>query len=155
MIVRGPVTGVEADCERVLRTLPRWFGIEASLLEYARNTARLPTFVAEADGAVVGFLSLEQHAPRAWEVNCLGVDAAWRRQGIGRRLHDAAEAWLVGQRAQLLQVKTLSPSHPSPEYAETRQFYEAVGYLPLEEFPTLWAAHLPVLQLVKVLQGGG
>ena len=51
------------------------------------------------------------------------------------------------------QVKTLAASHPSPEYAQTRAFYEALGYVPLEVFPTLWAAHLPVLQLVKALGG--
>lgn len=152
-LIEGPVTGVQADCERVLRTLPRWFGIESSLLEYARATERLPTFVAReaATAPVVGFLSLERHFPESWEVNCIGVDAAWRQRGIGRLLHERAEAWLETQGAATLQVKTLAESHPSPEYAETRAFYERVGYLPLEVFPTLWAPHLPVLQLVKLI----
>jgi GNAT superfamily N-acetyltransferase len=151
MNIHGPVGGVAAACEQVLRSLPGWFGIEDSLLVYAHNTARLPTFVAEVDGRVVAFLSLEEHFARAWELHCIAVHAGLRGQGIGRRLHDAAEAWLREQQAQLLQVKTLSASHPSPEYAETREFYEALGYLPLEEFTNLWGAHLPVLQLVKVL----
>jgi hypothetical protein len=44
-----------------------------------------------------------------------------------------------------LTVKTLSPSRPDPNYAGTRRFYEAVGFLPIEEFPTLWGANNPCL----------
>jgi len=155
MNIRGPVLSVSPACERVLRTLPDWFGIEESLLEYAGNTDRFPTFVAEDDGEVVGFLSLEEHFPECWEVNCIAVSAARRGHGLGRRLQDAAEAWLARRGARVLQVKTLAASHPSPEYAETRRFYEALGYLPLEVHPTLWSEDLPVLQLVKCLDGGG
>ena len=155
MLIRGPVTGVEAQCERVLRTVPDWFGIEESLLEYASNTATLPTFVAEEEGKFVGFLSLRQHFPVAWEVDCIAVEGTRRNGGIGRALHARAEDWLSSQGAQILQVKTLSESHPSAAYAETRKFYRRIGYQPLEVFPTLWAAHLPVLLLIKVLNGNG
>ena len=65
-----------------------------------------------------------------------------------------AEEWLKYQGARTLQVKTLAESHPSPEYAQTRKFYESVGYIPIEVFPTLWGIGLPVLQLVKVLNAG-
>lgn len=41
------------------------------------------------------------------------------------------------------------------EYAETRAFYRARGYTPLEVFPTLWSPRNPALQLVKVLDGVG
>lgn len=151
MQIEGPLTGVESACERVLRTLPQWFGIEESLLEYARDTEQLPTFVAKHDGKIVGFLSLKNHFPGAWEVNCIAVDIEYRCQGLGRKLQTHAEEWLVGKDATLLQVKTLAESHPSAAYAETRKFYHSLGYLPLEVFPTLWADHLPVLLLVKVL----
>ncbi|MDD5334580.1 MAG: hypothetical protein PHS32_12645 [Rhodoferax sp.] len=30
MNIRGPLTGIEDECERVLRTLPLWFGHEES-----------------------------------------------------------------------------------------------------------------------------
>ena len=152
MNIDGPLTGIQSACERVLRTLPRWFGIEESLLEYAQNTGHLPTFVAKDKEAIVGFLSLQQHFAQSWEVNCVAVDLAYRGQGLGRRLQEAAEAWLVSSGATVVQVKTLAASHPSTAYAETRKFYEALGYVPLEVFPTLWEAHLPVLQLVKPLR---
>src|SRR4051812_43984620 len=43
--IEGPIAGVADQCERVLRTLPLWFGIESSLMEYVRDTERFPTFV--------------------------------------------------------------------------------------------------------------
>lgn len=41
------------------------------------------------------------------------------------------------------------PEHPSREYGETREFYRALGYVPVEFFPQLWDTNLPVLQLAK------
>lgn len=81
----------------------------------------------------------------------MAVQAAYRGRGIGRRLHEHVEAWLRDKGVGFLQVKTLAPSHPSPEYAQTRSFYLALGYLPHEVFPSLWGERLPVLQLVKLL----
>jgi hypothetical protein len=47
-------------------------------------------------------------------------------------------------------VKTLGASRESEHYARTRRFYEARGFVPLEEFPNLWPGN-PALQLVKRL----
>lgn len=151
MRLEGPVADVAADCERVLRTLPRWFGIESALLEYVQDTARHPTFVARVDGRIVAFLTTRRHFDAAWEVHCLAVEAARRGQGLGRALHAFVEDWLRTQGARFVQVKTMSEASGSAEYAQTRAFYARIGYLPLEEFPTLWGPRLPVLQLVKVL----
>ena len=101
------------------------------------------------EAKTIGFLTLREHFPTAWEVHCLAVDARVRNRGVGRHLHAFAEHWLARQGVRFLQVKTLSASSPSKEYAETRAFYLAVGYQPLEEFPLLWGPGLPVLQLVK------
>jgi GNAT superfamily N-acetyltransferase len=151
MNIEGPVTGVEDPCERVLRTLPRWFGIEESLLQYARGTAHLPTFVIRDKNRLAGFMSLQEHFHASWELSCIAIDSEFRGQGLGRRVHEHAEDWLRSKGATLLQVKTLAASHPSKEYAETREFYGSLGYQPVEVFPFLWAVHLPVLQLIKVI----
>lgn len=45
----------------------------------------------------------------------------------------------------------MDASHPSPEYARTRAFYHAMGFVDLECFPTLWDAGNPCLVLVKAL----
>lgn len=147
----GPKLDMAADCEAVLRSLPMWFGVEASLVEYVDDSAKLPGFALFDSEGPQGFLSLKQHGPLAWEITCIGVHARARGRGLGRQLVAQAEAWLVGQGARFLQVKTLADTHPSPEYAQTRAFYAALGFTPLEVFPLLWAPEHPVLMLVKGL----
>lgn len=151
MQIDGPATGVAAECEAVLRTLPRWFGIESSLLSYVRDTEMLPTFAARAAGDLLGFLTLREHFPEAWEVHCIAVRASERGRGVGKALHLHVERWLAARGARVLQVKTMAAACPSPEYAQTRVFYSRIGYVALQEFPELWGPHLPVLQLVKWL----
>lgn len=136
--------------ERILRGLPDWFGIEESLLEYARDAQRWPTFVAHAGGIPIGFLTLHRHFDRAAEVHCMAVQAEWHRRGVGRALLDRSEAVCRAWGVAYLQVKTLGPSRPCEHYALTRAFYEAVGFAPLEEFPNLWPGN-PCLLLVKRL----
>lgn len=146
----GPSNSVAADCERILRSVPQWFGIEESLLEYVADSRRYPTFLA-VDQEPIAFVTVRQHFPMPWEVHCVAVHAARRNSGVGKALHQYVESWLMAQGASVLQVKTLSESHPSPGYAQTRGFYARMGYVSLEEFPTLWDPDLPVLQLVKWL----
>ncbi|QDG53602.1 GNAT family N-acetyltransferase [Persicimonas caeni] len=138
-------------CERILRELPAWFGIEEAIVEYVEQIAELPTFLARSRGEIVGFLSVEQHSAAAAEIIVMGVAESHHRRGVGRALVEAAEAHLRDRGVRFLQVKTLSEAHPSPEYARTREFYRAVGFEPLEEFPTLWDERNPCLQMVKWL----
>ena len=152
MEIVGPEVHRESACEAVLRTLPTWFGIEHALLTYARDSATLPTF-AVADGpGVIGFLTLQEHFADAWEVHCMAVRAEARGQGLGSRLLAHAEGWLVGRGVRFLQVKTVAPTSSSTAYAQTRAFYARRGFTPLEIFPTLWDAHNPALQYIKVLE---
>ena len=151
MQYEGPIAGIATDAERILRTLPKWFGIEESLQEYVRDTETFPTFVARVGSRIIGFLTVREHFPRAWEVHCLAVEVTSRNQGVGRGLHAHVEKWLAARGVRFLQAKTIAASSPSVEYAETRAFYVALGYEPLEEFPLLWEPRLPVLQLVKEL----
>ena len=134
----------------VLRDLPDWFGIEAATEAYIRDVASLTTLAAR-DGS--GFLALKKHGPRAAEIYVMGVLRAHHRRGIGRALVAAAEAWCRASGIELLQVKTLGPSHDSEAYARTRRFYEALGFTPLEELDGLWPDQ-PALLLVKRIESG-
>jgi GNAT superfamily N-acetyltransferase len=151
----GPTLNARTACEAVLRSLPQWFGIEESLLMYADDTLRLPSFAALEGDEIVGFVSLMEHFPQAWEIHCIAVRAASRNAGIGRALVAHVEAWLAAKQVTLLQVKTVAATSPSPAYAQTREFYFRVGFLPLEVFPLLWSPRNPCLQLVKFLPEGG
>lgn len=152
MQIIGPSLSAAAECEAVLRSLPLWFGIEESLLIYAKDSERLPTFAASEAGGIVGFLSLVQHFPTAWEIHCVAIHAQSRNQGYGKALLAHAERWLVGQGVSLLQVKTIAATSASASYAQTREFYSHLGFLPLEVFPHLWSPSNPCLQLVKFLR---
>lgn len=151
-VVRGPLYGQSALCERILRSLPDWFGLEDSIREYVQVTDALPTFTAEAEGETVGFLSLKLHNRYAAEVYVMGILTDWHRQGLGRAILSASENWLVAQEIEYLQVKTLADTHPDPFYARTRAFYLRMGFRPLEVFDEkIWGSENPCLLMVKKL----
>jgi GNAT superfamily N-acetyltransferase len=154
MNIIGPELQRTREIEQILRSLPRWFGIEEALIAYVADTATKPTFAAEVDGSLVGFVTLTAHFPEAWEVHCIAVAADSRNGGIGTALLKRAERYAADRGARFLQVKTVAHTSPSPEYAETRKFYEAKGFTSLEIFPNLWHPRNPALQLIKVLEGG-
>ena len=149
--IDGPALGLGNLCAPILRSLPQWFGIESATQHYIEAIDELPTFTAILGSESVGFLSLKLHYANAAEIYVMGVDARFHRQGSGRALVAAAEKYLRNAGVEYLQVKTLSPTHPDPHYALTRQFYTAMGFHPLEEFPTLWGEANPCLLLVKWL----
>ena len=133
-------------CEAVLRDLPDWFGIEEATAAYIRDVERLPTFAVGEDA----MLALKLHTPRAAEVYVMGVRRERHGDGLGTALLRVAEEYLRKREIEYLQVKTLGPSDPDPGYARTRAFYEARGFVPLEEIHGLWEAN-PCLLLVKRL----
>lgn len=152
MLTAGSVVEVEQPserarlCEIVLRDLPEWFGIEEATAAYIRDVAELPTFGVGDDA----FVSLKLHSPLAAEVYVMGVRRARHGQGLGTALLRAAEEYLSAHGVEYLQVKTLGPSDPDAGYARTRRFYEARGFVPLEELHDLWE-HNPCLIMVKRL----
>jgi GNAT superfamily N-acetyltransferase len=150
--VRPPALGLSAVCEPILRSLPDWFGIEQANQQYVRDIEAYPTLLAGINDQAVGFLTLVEHSAFAAEIHVMAVLKAYHRQGVGRALVGAAEAYLRERQFEFLQVKTLSARHPDEGYALTRAFYLNMGFRPLEEFPTLWGPHNPCLQLIKALR---
>jgi coenzyme F420-0:L-glutamate ligase/coenzyme F420-1:gamma-L-glutamate ligase len=134
----------------ILTGLPEWFGLEAANEAYVRDVATLPTWTVRGEG----FLSLKRHGERAAEIYVMAVRRDRHRRGIGTALLDVAEQWAVVQGIRMLQVKTLGPSRPSRGYGSTRRFYEARGFVPLEESTAFWGEDNPALILVKPLRIG-
>ena len=151
VVVGGPFVEKAEVCEPILRALPEWFGIEEATRQYIADIEELPTLLATLDDQVVGFLTLTLHSDYAAEIHVMGVRPEWHRNGVGRDLVHAAEAHLRQREIEYLQVKTLSPAHPDRNYAQTRRFYRAMGFRPLEEFPELWGPQNPCLQMIKSL----
>jgi coenzyme F420-0:L-glutamate ligase/coenzyme F420-1:gamma-L-glutamate ligase len=151
------VVAIEDPAERsrvaaaVLRDLPEWFGIEESTQEYIEAAAELRTFAVAPD---IGFLCLKQHTPRAVELYVMGVRREHHRRGIGRALVGAAEAWCRARGIRFLHVKTLGPSRASRGYDATRAFFEALGFVALEELHGLWGEDNPAFVLVRAVGPG-
>lgn len=103
------------------------------------------------DGEPVGFVMLKRHNPYTWEVYCMGLLAPYHRRGIGRELIGWCVREATAQGARFLTIKTLADTDPDINYAKTRSFYQAMGFLPLEIFATLWGEENPCLLLVRVL----
>ncbi|MDO4357410.1 MAG: GNAT family N-acetyltransferase [Clostridia bacterium] len=135
----------------VLHDLPDWFGIPESTRAYIEESGELPFFAAHRAGEPIGFLTVRRTSRCAAEIHVMGVKRASHRGGTGRALVDAAIAFCRENGYRLLQVKTLDERHPDLGYAQTRRFYEAVGFLPLECFPTLWDEDNPCLVMVMPL----
>ena len=153
IVVRGPVTGQSTVCAPILRALPAWFGIEEATAQYIRDIEKMPTLLAvlQESGDVVGFLTLDYHTAYAAEIHVMGVLPSMHRRGVGRALVARTEEVLRGEGLEYLQVKTLSPRRESEDYARTREFYLALGFRPLQEFPELWGEENPCLQMIKRL----
>lgn len=151
--IEGPSLKQAALCEPILRSLPAWFGIEEAILQYLADIDRLPTFLAMNGSQALGFLTVKQHFPESAEILVMGCLPDQHRGGIGRALIDRAETWLSSQGVAYLQVKTLSPTHRDKGYADTRAFYRALGFQPLEEFKKLWDEANPCLLMIKKIGG--
>jgi GNAT superfamily N-acetyltransferase len=139
--------------DALLRSLPEWFGIESSIVEYVAAAEHLPTYlVRQVTGEPAGVLLAARHFPGAAEIYLMAVARSAHRTGVGRALIEALEADLIADGAKFLQVKTLGPAHPDSGYAKTRLFYLAMGFAPLEENHDLWPGN-PCLIMIKSLIG--
>ena len=108
-------------------------------------------FIGDERHEVLGFIGLGLHGEYAAEVHIMAVDPDARRRGLGRKLIGEVERWCRARGIEYLQVKTLDKSRESAAYAQTRRFYEAMGFRLLEVFPTLWDPHNPCALYVKAL----
>ncbi len=138
-------------CEAIARSLPAWFGIEAGLVALRAELERGEGLVALRDGDVVGFITLQRRFPETWEITWMAVSPAMHRRGIGALLVDRAVESSRAAGAGLLLVQTLADLHPSPEYARTRAFYRATGFLRIAVLPEEWDAENPCLLLGRPL----
>ncbi len=138
-------------CEIILRSLPDWFGIESAIINYIADVQSMKTLVAYDGSDPVGFLALNYHNQFTAEIHVMGIMPQYHRKGIGKKLVFEAEKLLKKEGFKFMSVKTLSESRPNKEYDLTRKFYFEVGFIPIEEFKTLWDEFNPCLFLIKSL----
>jgi len=153
VVTYGP--GFASGCAEVLASVPEWFGRPASNARYLADLARHRSWIAVAEGTLIGAITLTEPQPRSFEVHFLVVARAWHGRGVGTELLRTAEGAAAMRAGRWLHVKTLGPSNPDANYARTRRFYLKHGFAPLFESTTLWHARTPALVLVKALAAAG
>lgn len=142
---------VPDDVARLLATVPEWFGLDDSNAEYIEAARTKETWtVRDSVGGVVGVTLVDRHFPHTAEIYFTVVDRTVHGTGVGTAMIRAIEADALHRGVRLMEVKTLGPSHPDPDYARTRHFYEKMGFLPLEE-TDMWGEGTPCLFMVKAI----
>lgn len=111
--------------------------------------------MASIGAEVPGLALVKEHFERSAELHLSGVLPSHRRRGVGRALVRAMSAWLAPRGVEFLQVKTLSPSRVDESFDKTCEFYLGIGFVLLEEFPTLWDPRNPCLMLIQCIGGQG
>ena len=138
-------------CNEILRALPSWFGIEASIVDYVERVRLMPFFAAFDDDKEVGFVALKIHNAFTAEICVMGVFKEYHRQGVGKELVVRCEKYCADNRMEYLTVKTLDESRESDNYRKTRLFYQSMGFKPLEVFPLHWDEENPCLFMAKYI----
>jgi GNAT superfamily N-acetyltransferase len=134
----------------ILGSVPEWFGIPEATASYVEDAARLPSYLATDGEDVVGIALLAEHFPLSRELHLSAVRRDRHRQGVGTALLAAVEEDLRAGGVHLLEVHTVGPSSESKEYARTREFYLARGFVAMNELQRIdWDG--PTLILVKPL----
>jgi len=144
-------TAKGAICAEILAALPHWFGMPASNEAYIRDVEAMPMWAAYEGERLLGFLALGRPTPHVFEVHVMGVRPDLHRRGAGRALMERAADHARSRGIRFLTVKTRSATAPDPGYAKTRAFYEAMGFVPIDELPTLWDAENPAVLLLRLL----
>jgi len=138
-----------AVCNTTLRALPNWFGVEESVAKYVEGVKNKPFYGLYDGDSAVGFVSILAHNPYTAEIYVMGILEGYHRQGLGKKIISTCEDYCRTHGMEFLTVKTLDASREDANYARTRKFYKAVGFRPLEVFPTLWDVANPCLFLAK------
>src|SRR5262245_23910833 len=120
-------------CAGLIAELPMWFGRQESNARYISDIVDRDALVALLDGRMRGMIALDYHFAVTCNVWWLGVSPEVHRRGLGRALVERAAERARGRGCRRLAVETMSPRADSAEYALTRRFYAAVGFVPFVE----------------------
>jgi len=126
MNIRAPGREEIIECLRIAEGLPEWFN-ERGLKKIAVDLLKENTAVA-VNGEVLGFVIFKKLNENVAEMLWLAVRRERRGEGTGTALVRYVERWAVDNGIKILVVKTSAAEDYEP-YAETRRFYEHLGFV--------------------------
>lgn len=119
-----------AACDAIIASLPDWFGMPEGIRDCARDVRAQSGIVFDRDEHVIGFLTYVPRSATMTEITWMAVYAEDRGQGIGTALVIELAERVSAAGVRKLLVQTLSDRvDPGPEYAATRAFYLARGFV--------------------------
>ena len=139
--------------QKIMHSLPAWFSPPESIEKHAITHRDYPFIVAFDDEAPIGFIALKIHNKYTADIYNMGILEPYHKQGLGRKLVEAAESYCSDNGFLYLTVKTLDSSAEYEPYNRTRAFYLKMGFIPLEVFTTFWDEENPCLFMAKYLGG--
>lgn len=143
-------TGVADDLagvialERSTAEAPHWGEREyAGAIDGAGDYVRRRLFVAEADGAVIGF-AVGKIAGDLAELESVAVDVQARRSGVGSALCEAVINWCRSQGAVALELEVRAAS------AGAIELYRGLGFVSVGSRPLYYKAPLDDAVLMRL-----
>lgn len=132
----------DADLKRsiarkILEALRDWFEDDESREQYIEECADWIFLAAKEKDDYVGFLCLKETGKETVELSVMGVLKEYHREGLGRKLFDAAKAIAAEEGYSFMQVKTVKMG-VYEDYDITNRFYLSCGFKEFEVIPQLW-----------------
>ena len=121
----------------ILENLKDWFEVDDAREEYINKSKNWPFFAAYTDNKPIGFLCLKETGNATLELAVMGVLLDHQRNGVGRKLFEAAKEYAKNNNYEFIQVKTVKMG-VYDEYDQTNKFYISLGFKELEVIQTIW-----------------
>lgn len=115
-------------CQTVTKDLPEYFGLPEANEHYAIGVTKCANFAAQKDGNYIGLVAIDFPYPNNANIYWMAVKRDYHRQGVGRKLIDAACHFAKKKGAITITVETLSPSESEENYLKTYLFYQSAGF---------------------------
>lgn len=135
-------------CKKVLCSLPDWFGLPEAIDEYVEKSSEMPFWALFDNENAIGFVAIKKTSEDTAEIYVMGILEAYHHKGFGKMLFSSCYEWCGQNDFSFLQVKTLDKSHPDTHYANTRNFYKAMGFTEVECVPEIWGKDNPCLIMI-------
>ena len=132
----------KAIARKILEALHDWFEVDESREKYIADCVNWIFLAAKEDDDYVGFLCLKETGDATVELAVMGVLKEYHRNGLGRKLFEAAKK-IAGEKGySFMQVKTVKMG-VYEDYDITNRFYRACGFKELEVIKEIWGEENP------------